>query len=966
MTSLVFQSVLETGQESLDFGIRDLLLVETDTGVSVMATTASGGGLVSYQLGDASGATLVDTQWFPEDVAEVADASLALIETATGPVVIVGGDGDTLAGYEVGSDGSLDSLVQTADLGCDTENITAVFEQDEHLFLADNQGNLTCFTSDGLGGYGEPEQIAMAPGSGTVTNLSVATVDGNDFLIATCSGSNTVMSFRLGDGDAAPVLQGSMGAADGLGIMTPTALEVITVLDVTYVVVASAASGNGSGAGALTVMELTSDGDLVPTDHVLDTQYTRFGGVQSLEAVEVDGRTYLIAGGGDDGLSLFTVMPGGQLVHLDSITNETGMGLENITDLAAAHVGDDIQIMAASQSGSGLSQLSVSVANQGEMYHAAQAGDTIQSGSGDDILTGNDGDDLLKAGNGADILADGAGADTLYGGNGADIFVLSGDTSTDQIMDFEVGVDQLDLSGFLMFYDPNSLTITSTSYGAQIEWRGDVTEIHSASGASITHNEIIASIREVPDRPPLGLASETTGTNGADVIIGDWQSESLIGLMGHDSIQGMVGDDTLRGGDGHDYLDGGAGDDLIYGGAGLDTIFGGDGNDTVYGDDGRDMVYFGAGDDVFYDTSQGGDLGRDTVYAGDGNDSVYGGNGDDVYHGLNGDDLIFGSLGNDQVYGGTGFDTLYGNEGNDTIWAGDGRDLVYLGDGADVFHDTAQGGTSGRDTVYGGQGNDRIEGGNGDDEFHGQDGDDVINGRLGNDLIYGGVGFDTIYGGEGSDTVYAGDGRDLVYLGSGADVFHDTTQGGELGRDTVYAGMGNDTIEGGNGNDEFHGLEDDDLIYGRFGNDLIYGGTGFDTIYGDQGHDTVHGGDGRDVVYLGSGNDVFFDTTQGGDLGNDQVFGGNGQDTIHASGGNDTLTGGKGADVFVFHENGAEDWITDFTLGEDQLWFDMDGTISSLDVYATAGGTMIEYGSGQVFLEGISPSEISSEDVLFV
>lgn len=966
MTSLVFQSVLETGQDSLNFGIRDLLLVETETGVSVMATTASGGGMVSYRLENTSGATLIDTQWFPVNVAEIADASLALIETETGPVVIVGGDGDTLAGYAVGNNGSLDSLVQTADLGCDTENVTAVFEQGDHLFLADNQGNLTCFTSDGLGRYGEPVQIAMAPGSGTVTNLSVATVGGNDFLIATCSGSNTVLSFSLDNGSGAPVLQSSMGSEDGLGLMSPTALEVITVLGVTYVVVASAASGNGSGAGTLSVIELTSDGNLVPTDHVLDTQRTRFGSVQSLESVEVDGRTYLIAGGGDDGLSLFTVMPGGQLVHLDSISHETGTGLENITDLAAAHVGDDIQIMAAAQSGSGLSQLSVSVANQGEMRHAASAGGTIQTGGGDDILTGNDGDDLLKAGNGADILADGAGADTLYGGNGADIFVLSGDTSTDQIVDFEAGVDQLDLSGFLMFYDPNSLNIISTSYGAQIEWRGDMTEIHSASGGPINPNDIIDSIREVPDRPPLGLASETKGTNSADVLNGDWQSESLIGLMGHDTIQGMVGDDTIWGGDGHDSLDGGDGDDLMYGGAGLDTLFGGDGNDTVYGDDGRDLVYFGAGDDVFYDTSQGGDLGRDTVYAGDGYDRLYGGNGDDVYHGLNGDDLIFGSLGNDLVYGGTGFDTLYGNEGNDTIWAGDGRDLVHLGDGADVFHDTAQGGTSGRDTVYGGQGNDRIEGGNGDDEFHGQDNDDVINGRLGNDLIYGGVGFDTIYGAEGSDTVYAGDGRDLVYLGSGADVFYDTTQGGELGRDTVYAGTGSDTIEGGNGDDEFHGLEDHDLIYGRYGNDLIYGGTGFDTIYGDQGHDTVHGGDGRDVVYLGSGDDVFFDDTQSGNLGNDQVFGGSGQDTIHASGGNDTLTGGGGADVFVFHENGAEDQITDFTQSEDQLWFDMDGSRSSLDVNAVKGGTVIEYGSGQVFLEGISPSALSSEDVFFI
>jgi uncharacterized repeat protein (TIGR01451 family) len=97
--------------------------------------------------------------------------------------------------------------------------------------------------------------------------------------------------------------------------------------------------------------------------------------------------------------------------------------------------------------------------------------DTLVGGNGDDLMFGNEQDDILGAGNGNDVVFGGqgndaiaaeAGNDLLYGdlgddlisgGTGADVFVLAANTGTDTIVDFEVGVDLLGLSGGLTFED---------------------------------------------------------------------------------------------------------------------------------------------------------------------------------------------------------------------------------------------------------------------------------------------------------------------------------------------------------------------------------------------------------------------------------------------------------------------------------------------------------------------------------
>lgn len=81
---------------------------------------------------------------------------------------------------------------------------------------------------------------------------------------------------------------------------------------------------------------------------------------------------------------------------------------------------------------------------------------------GDDILNGGNGRDVLKGGSGDDILDGGRGNDKMVGGLGADTFVFN--AGDDRIRDFDVTVDQIEISAQLLGTDDLS-ALMSTSGG---------------------------------------------------------------------------------------------------------------------------------------------------------------------------------------------------------------------------------------------------------------------------------------------------------------------------------------------------------------------------------------------------------------------------------------------------------------------------------------------------------------------
>ena len=104
--------------------------------------------------------------------------------------------------------------------------------------------------------------------------------------------------------------------------------------------------------------------------------------------------------------------------------------------------------------------------------------DNILGGEDADTLTGNSGADTLGGGAGNDVLDGSAGSDQLRGNGGADRFIFSVDGATDRLLDFQNGVDVIDLAEAFA-----SLVITNFAPGTvQIMHSGEVLFVTAANG----------------------------------------------------------------------------------------------------------------------------------------------------------------------------------------------------------------------------------------------------------------------------------------------------------------------------------------------------------------------------------------------------------------------------------------------------------------------------------------------------
>lgn len=105
-----------------------------------------------------------------------------------------------------------------------------------------------------------------------------------------------------------------------------------------------------------------------------------------------------------------------------------------------------------------------------DVLRGGAGSDSLLGGADDDRLFGGNGSDVLHGGDGDDFLVGGGNIDRLFGGEGADIFAyLSANDSTvdaaDRIMDFESGVDTIDLTRL------GTLTLVDEFSGAEGELR---------------------------------------------------------------------------------------------------------------------------------------------------------------------------------------------------------------------------------------------------------------------------------------------------------------------------------------------------------------------------------------------------------------------------------------------------------------------------------------------------------------
>ena len=653
------------------WGISDAEVIWVAGAPYLVTASRPDAGLTIYDIGAAGALQLSDQQVYHNSLQGLSGVRLTPVLLDGQQVILTSGPGHSgLTGYTATSNGGLNSGQM---LGATPSGPMAIAQVGLHVFAALEDGGIARFRENSAGDLQFLSTVSPTPAGADpgLTGLLPASAGGTDFLVGISANGDRIDAFGVSSAGALERTS-SIGAADGLGINTPTHVEDVILDGKTFVLVGAA------GTSTITVLELTGTGNLVPRDHVLDTLQTRFGGLAAMSVIEHDGHVYVAAGGADDGLTLMELLPDGRLVHHVSLADWQFVTLANVSALAGVARADGISIYAASATEAGLTEL------------------TVDLGLAGDVLTGSPQNDELTGGPAQDIVVAGSGADTLYGGAGRDLFVFLADTDVDVIADYERGLDLIDLSAWPFFYGPDQLTLIETPSGAALYFSDFQITLHSHDGNTLGMADL---------RFETALNHVSTGYEAGGSAQG---GQNILGTAGADMLRGDVSDDLLKGLDGNDTLHGGLGADRLDGGAGKDLV-------SYQNADGRVLV------DLLQDASTvpyarfydhgapEGDI-FEAVEDGLGggfSDQFRGDNGANVLDGDNGWDRLYGRQGDDTLIGGKGGDMLYGNHGADTMTGGTTgqRDrFIY-------FRDTDSGvGAGNRDVITDFQsGVDRIE-----------------------------------------------------------------------------------------------------------------------------------------------------------------------------------------------------------------------------------------------------------------
>jgi Ca2+-binding RTX toxin-like protein len=587
------------------------------------------------------------------------------------------------------------------------------------------------------------------------------------------------------------------------------------------------------------------------------------------------------------------------------------------------------------------------------------SGDTIIDDGGFEYLrlNGYDGDDTIYAGasyqtyvygdDGNDVIHAGTGFSFLYGGGGADIFVFDSYATsssmlagTDQIEDFQTGIDRIDLRGM----NPTSVRITPYSGGGNDIY---ATTAQGTFTLYVRHAVTLADIDYLP--------VEIIGTALGERLEGSYLDNVLRGLGGDDILLGAGGDDLIDGGEGRDtanYLlaSDGVTVSLRISGA-QDT--GGDGVDTLVSIENLFGSYY---DDVLIGDGLANDL---NGYVGA--DWMIGGRGDDSYHVDDAGDVVleYADQGIDSVEAtisyvlpdhvenltlgyynnidatgnalanvliGNGYaNVLDGKGGADRMEGGQGDDTYVIDNVGDVVVEAADAGVDTIRTVYSWTLGANVENlvllGSGNLSGTGNGLANVLTGNSGNNLLDGKGGADRMIGGAGNDTYVIDNVGDVVVeaAGGGIDVVRSVYSWtlADNVEQLVLLGSGNLNGTGNRLSNVLTGNAGNNLLDGKGGADRMIGGAGNDTYVIDNvgdvvveaaggGSDTVRsvyswtlGDNIENLTLLGSGN------LNGTGNGLSNVLTGNaGNNVLDGKGGADRMIGGAGNDTYIIDNVG--------------------------------------------------------------
>lgn len=779
MTVLTVQNTWSLGPTTHRSNMRDMDLVSTATGTVLYATNGSTGGVVSYQVNASTGGlSYLDALTLPALASLDGPAHLEKVSFGGQDYIVnLGRHADGLEAIQIGTGANLDTRIDMA--GTDGAGISSLVF---HAADTRDVAYASYWGSSDLGIYQVTATGAMNL-LGTInsafdtqgadlTGFQVTEVQGQDVLVFASQEQDAVFSYTINTNGGIAIAD-VLRMSDGLPVATPTAMEIVESGGQRFAVLASA------GTSSLTVLQLSVTGEMIPTDHINGSLHTRIQSVVALETVSFADRHYVIAGGANDGVSLFQLLPDGRLYHIDAQEDLLGTSLSNVTSITAQARGSGIDIYVASENEQGVTQLRYELGAQAAAQHGSAGDDVLTGNSAGDYLIGNAGDDTISGGNGADIILDGAGSDRMTGGNGVDTFILSRDGESDMITDFNPNQDRIDLSGWGRLYDVSGLTWSARSNGAVITYGDETLIVLTSDGTPFQNNDLAAH-----ELFNLSHTDLSYMVGGLDPLADPTSSGNFEGSAGADTITGTASDDTIRGNLGDDLLVGGDGDDILNGGVGADILDGGVGSDWVSYEGSRgslrvDLMFshintnIAAGDTYISIENLIGSQGFDNLRGTLGENHIQGGRNVDFLFGRRGEDTLDGGIGDDVLFGGTGADVLIGGENRDRAQYSESLTAVVVdlalpsnntgeaaGDSYDSIEDLA--GSRFADDLRGDENANRLFGREGADILNGRDGNDYLNGGAHSDILDGGAGNDTMRGGQHADTFIFREGNDLI------------------------------------------------------------------------------------------------------------------------------------------------------------------------------------------------------------
>ena len=471
--------------------------------------------------------------------------------------------------------------------------------------------------------------------------------------------------------------------------------------------------------------------------------------------------------------------------------------------------------------------------NQGnDTLFGGEGSDFLRGGKGSDWLEGGNGDDVLYGDLGDDTLSGGSGNDTLIGGSGRDYYIITRQSSSITITDFDPHEDKLNLTDFGNINNFSQISLTQSGIDTLMDLgNGVIVTLKNTQTGAVSSNAI--QLLSVSGPIPPSFFSFTL-TAGADNFTGGNEGDSFTSAAANfaaaDSLVGGLGNDVLSFTDNvsivlADWANKTGIDRINFSGANNSIIMA---DQFVTDSDNHTVELHHGSHSLTLDTSDVVTLANSVVVEGIGTVTLAAGV-------------------NNRISTGTSDTTIISQSGSDTILGGSGGDTITAGTGSDSIS-----GGGGADSLIGGAGAQTIDGGSGNDSIQYNSNNAVLMGGADTDtLVMSGVDVATINLNNADQTT--GDGVTVQ-------TFENIDASAATVAVNITANNIANSLVTGSGNDSFSFL---DANFDQ--NDTVNGGTGTDTLImldaatltdDDMQHKT-----GIEVIQLSANSTITFDNT---------------------------------------------------------------------------------------------------------